>query len=153
IAVQAALADFIGEGHFGSHVRRMRALYAERGAQLVDLLRRDLAGALSIPDAAGGMQIACELADGGDDVALGARAAARGVSASALPQHALRAEPRRGLPLGFAAVPAGQPMQDAVARLTAAILRDGASDRPTPRRSRDARGGPARSIARRAAAP
>jgi GntR family transcriptional regulator/MocR family aminotransferase len=29
---QAALADFIGDGHFARHIRRMRALYAERQA-------------------------------------------------------------------------------------------------------------------------
>jgi DNA-binding transcriptional MocR family regulator len=27
---QAVLADFIGEDHFGRHVRRMRSLYEER---------------------------------------------------------------------------------------------------------------------------
>jgi GntR family transcriptional regulator/MocR family aminotransferase len=134
IAVQAALADFIGEGHFGSHVRRMRALYAERGATLVELLRRDLAGALAIPDATGGMQIACELREHGDDVAICGRAATRAVSASALSQSALTPEPRRGLHLGFAAVPVGREMQDAVARLTAAVLDDRPEDRPVPSR-------------------
>ena len=39
-ADQAALADFITEGHFAAHVRRMRALYATRRAHLVASLRR-----------------------------------------------------------------------------------------------------------------
>jgi GntR family transcriptional regulator/MocR family aminotransferase len=121
IAVQAALADFIGEGHFGSHVRRMRALYAERGAELVALLRRDRGDLLRIPDATGGMQIACELIDSRDDVAICERAAARGVSASPLSQYALGLTPHRGLHLGFAAVPVGKPMREAAARLCAAL--------------------------------
>ena len=33
---QAVLADFLGEGHFGRHIRRMRLLYRERRAALVD---------------------------------------------------------------------------------------------------------------------
>lgn len=36
---QAALADFIIEGHFARHIRRMRALYAERQALLVEAAR------------------------------------------------------------------------------------------------------------------
>lgn len=37
---QAALAEFIGQGHLERHVRRMRRLYASRRAALVDALRR-----------------------------------------------------------------------------------------------------------------
>ena len=41
---QAALADFIVEGHFERHVRRMRRLYAERQGFLVEAAARHLEG-------------------------------------------------------------------------------------------------------------
>jgi GntR family transcriptional regulator/MocR family aminotransferase len=36
---QSALADFISEGHFASHIRRMRALYMERRTVMVATIR------------------------------------------------------------------------------------------------------------------
>ena len=39
---QNVLADFIREGHFSRHLRRMRGLYSERRAVLVDSLRKEL---------------------------------------------------------------------------------------------------------------
>ena len=54
---QATLAEFIGEGHFERHVRRMRLLYSERQALLVDSARRHLAGLLTVPPSDGGMHL------------------------------------------------------------------------------------------------
>ena len=42
---QAALADFIEQGHFAAHVRRMRAIYQERRDALRESAERHLAGA------------------------------------------------------------------------------------------------------------
>ena len=42
---QSVLADFIGEGHYARHVRRMRALYEERRDALRDAVEQRLAGA------------------------------------------------------------------------------------------------------------
>ena len=39
---QAALADFIGEGHFGRHIRKMRLLYREHRDVLVRSIRKEL---------------------------------------------------------------------------------------------------------------
>jgi GntR family transcriptional regulator/MocR family aminotransferase len=39
---QAAMANFIGEGHFARHIRRMRPVYAERRSVLVAELEREL---------------------------------------------------------------------------------------------------------------
>ena len=41
---QAEVADFIAEGHFTRHLRRMWGLYAECQAELVEAAKRDLAG-------------------------------------------------------------------------------------------------------------
>ena len=50
---QAVLADFIDEGHFASHLRRMRSLYRERRAALVDACERHLPRATLGPTVAG----------------------------------------------------------------------------------------------------
>ena len=45
---QAVLADFIAQGHFERHLRRMRQLYGERQEALVGSARRHLAGLLTV---------------------------------------------------------------------------------------------------------
>ena len=50
---QSVLTEFITEGHFGRHIRRMRALYAERQEILVDAVRHDLKGLLEVEPAEG----------------------------------------------------------------------------------------------------
>jgi len=45
---QAALCDFITEGHFARHIRRMRELYAERLSVFLEASRSRLAGLLDI---------------------------------------------------------------------------------------------------------
>jgi GntR family transcriptional regulator/MocR family aminotransferase len=47
---QAVLCDFITEGHFGRHLRRMRGVYAERLTVLLQSAREKLAGLLDISD-------------------------------------------------------------------------------------------------------
>ena len=39
---QEVVADFIGEGHFARHIRRMRILYRERRSALVDSISKEL---------------------------------------------------------------------------------------------------------------
>jgi GntR family transcriptional regulator/MocR family aminotransferase len=51
---QAALCDFLGEGHLERHIRRMRRIYASRREALLDSLRRHFgAKATVVGDAAG----------------------------------------------------------------------------------------------------
>ncbi|WP_375058023.1 PLP-dependent aminotransferase family protein [Zobellella sp. DQSA1] len=56
---QLTLARFIEGGHFGAHVRTMRAVYAERRDVLAQLVRRHLPDFVEprVPD--GGMQMPC----------------------------------------------------------------------------------------------
>jgi GntR family transcriptional regulator/MocR family aminotransferase len=105
VAVQAALADFIAEGHFASHVRRMRVLYAARQARLLRAARRQLAGLLEIAPAEAGMHLVATLPDGTDDVALAGRVAHAGVVVRPLSVHYVGEVTRSGLLLGYAGVP------------------------------------------------
>ncbi len=116
--VQAALADFLTDGHFAAHVRRMRGLYAERQDRLVRALRRRLGGLLEVSPGEGGMQLPAFLPPDADDVAAARAAAAAGVTAPPLSMYHLDAPRRRGLHLGFAGVPEREvgPGVDALAR-------------------------------------
>lgn len=56
---QLTLARFIEGGHFGAHVRSMRAVYAERRNVLARLVRQRLADFVEPRVPAGGMQMPC----------------------------------------------------------------------------------------------
>src|SRR5260370_28254462 len=53
---QAVLCEFITEGHFGRHVRRMRELYATRLSALLESARQELAGLLQVSSIEAGLQ-------------------------------------------------------------------------------------------------
>ena len=65
---QGVLTDFIVEGHYARHVRRVRALYAERQAALVEAAGRKLAGAVNIAPHAAGLHVVGWLPHGVSDV-------------------------------------------------------------------------------------
>jgi GntR family transcriptional regulator/MocR family aminotransferase len=55
---QAAMCDFISEGHFGRHIRRMRELYGSRLAVLRDRVGQRLCGALELAETESGLHTA-----------------------------------------------------------------------------------------------
>ena len=61
LLLQAALADFLAEGHFASHVRRMRPIHAERQDTLVGMLRDRLWDRLTCAPLDASMQFPCLL--------------------------------------------------------------------------------------------
>lgn len=103
-ALQAALADFIAEGHFGTHIRRMRALYAGRQERLLDALETYTEGMLTVQPREGGMQLVAYLPDGTDDRTVAEAAARHKVIATPLSTYFLNKPARPGLYLGYAAV-------------------------------------------------
>ena len=100
---QAVLADFMAEGHFGRHVRRMRSLYAERRAALLESAERELAGRLDVVPAEAGMHLVGLVPEGEDDREASRRAAAAGVEAPPLSAFSLAPPRAGGLVLGYAA--------------------------------------------------
>jgi GntR family transcriptional regulator / MocR family aminotransferase len=101
---QAVLCDFITEGHFARHIRRMRELYAERLGVLLESSRSRLSGLLEIPSVEAGLQMVGWLAPGirADDAA--EEAIKREVEVIPLSRYSSRRYRRQGLLLGFAAV-------------------------------------------------
>jgi GntR family transcriptional regulator/MocR family aminotransferase len=103
---QAILCDFISEGHFARHVRRMRALYAERLAVLVESAQQKLGGLLEIPAVEAGLRTVGWLR-GKISADHAAQAAAKyDVEVVPLSRYARNRSRRNGLVLGFAAVDA-----------------------------------------------
>ncbi|SEI45662.1 PLP-dependent aminotransferase family protein [Frateuria terrea] len=103
---QRAMTDFIREGHFARHIRRMRALYAARRAALLGAIERHLPGRLQVVGAEAGMQLAALLPRGMDDIALSRAAARAGVSIRPLSQCWRGPGARHGLILGYGGVDA-----------------------------------------------
>jgi GntR family transcriptional regulator/MocR family aminotransferase len=101
---QAILTDFIADGHFGRHIRRMREIYAQRLGVLLEEGRRHLDGLLTISDVEAGLQTVGWLADGLHAEAVTAAAARRDVQVVPISEYAVARPPREGLQLGFAAV-------------------------------------------------
>ncbi|MCW3060860.1 MAG: PLP-dependent aminotransferase family protein [Capsulimonas sp.] len=100
---QLILTEFMREGHFERHIRRMRALYQERQSMLLEAARRELAGVLDIAPADGGMHLVGYLPLGTDDRQAALEAKRQGVRAQALSYNYLEAPERSGLVLGYAA--------------------------------------------------
>jgi GntR family transcriptional regulator/MocR family aminotransferase len=101
---QAILCDFITEGHFARHIRRMRELYAERLGVLLESAKENLGGLLEIPAVEAGLQTVGWLQRGISAVRAAAEAAKRGVEVIPLSRYTSRRFAREGLILGFGAV-------------------------------------------------
>ena len=118
---QAALADFIAEGHFSRHIRRTRNLYAGRQATFIDLIRRDLSGLIDIRPSEAGMHLTGWRPDGWNDREVSRLTAPPlRVAVPALSSYALEAPTRLGLVLGYAA-PSDEEMREGVRDLGVAL--------------------------------
>jgi GntR family transcriptional regulator/MocR family aminotransferase len=108
VADQAVLADFIEQGEFLRHVRRVRRAAAQRREALLQAWQRHFGStgelALSAPQA--GLHALLPLESPAQEQDLAARAEAAGVETGRLRQVGLvpQASARAGLLLGFAAV-------------------------------------------------
>jgi GntR family transcriptional regulator / MocR family aminotransferase len=99
--LQLALTDFLREGYFARHVRRMRAVYRKRKDALLSGIRDTLSDVLSVTHADGGMHLTAALRPDIDDCEIARRAASCGISVTPLSTcYAGRAR-RKGLVLGF----------------------------------------------------
>jgi GntR family transcriptional regulator/MocR family aminotransferase len=110
-ATQMALAEFIDQGHFARHIRRMMRLYAERRAALAQALIDMFGDQVRIGLEANGIHLIAYFATDLPDAELGARAAALG-AAPLSPWTVARPLPP-ALILGFANVSADRARAEA----------------------------------------
>jgi len=104
LLTQAVLADFISEGHFARHIRRMRSVYAERQEALLRAAKRELSGFVDVAPSATGIHLIGWLARDALDRQVSASAARLGVEAPPLSAYRVRASRRGGLVLGYGGV-------------------------------------------------
>lgn len=100
-AVQEVLARFIAEGHLLRHLRRMRELYRERQASMIDHLRRETNGAIALTPSVQGMHLAFEVSEQVRDTDLSSRAQNAGVQLAPISSFCIEAS-RRGWLFGYA---------------------------------------------------
>ena len=99
--VQAIMTDFMLDGHFARHLKRMRARYAERQQFIVDRLHRRLTGLLEVRPVESGMYLTAWLPHGWSDRAAAATLGEAGVVAQPLSSLVLETRRRPGLVLGY----------------------------------------------------
>ncbi|MCP5212612.1 MAG: PLP-dependent aminotransferase family protein [Hahellaceae bacterium] len=101
---QAVVADFISEGHFVRHLRKMRKIYEAKWQHLLQLITTTLTGIARPIAQSAGMHLAIEI-PGIDDKHLKQQFAAAGFGSSSLSSYFLDSKgssTKTGLVLGFA---------------------------------------------------
>lgn len=98
---QAVLADFIGEGHFGRHIKRMRKLYSERLKVVLEELRGNLPSGFEAQNTEAGMHMIIRVPQNQDDRLISSALREIGIEASPL-SNFCEAAADRGLLIGFA---------------------------------------------------
>ena len=117
---QAVVADFLLEGHFLRHIRRMRTLYQDRQETLLRAARRELGGLVQVSPSATGLHLVGWLESGRDDRQASLAAARVGVEAPPLSRYCVEPPKRGGLVLGYAGSDPRQ-TRDAVRKLGQAL--------------------------------
>jgi GntR family transcriptional regulator/MocR family aminotransferase len=114
---QAVLADFMLEGHFTRHLRRMRTLYAERRSALLEAAREL---PLEIDSAEAGIHCIGWLPEAMNDLTLVDRAAGYDLNLTPISSFSIEPLPRTGLLLGYGGFNI-QEIQQGVQRLGALL--------------------------------
>lgn len=116
---QAAMAAFMDEGHFGAHLRRMRALYGQRRARLLAVGPAILGPRLRLSAGEAGLHAIVWLPRGCDDFRAAEAARAHGLAPTPVGFHRVTKGPP-GLILGYGNM-AGWSIEDALERLHSSL--------------------------------
>lgn len=100
---QAVIADFLDEGHFAAHLRRMRGIYRERRDAFEEAFHRETGTAARLGPTEGGFQAVLYLHGGQNDREVSRRAAANGIDATPLSRN-MHGKGEPGLVLGYSAL-------------------------------------------------
>jgi GntR family transcriptional regulator / MocR family aminotransferase len=102
VMIQAALADFIEEGHFVSHIRRLKQTYAERRRLLQTSLASiaEVGAQLSLVDS--GLHLVVQFDAEIDDIKVAEMASIQGLRVYPLSHYCIGENPEKGLIIGYA---------------------------------------------------
>ncbi|MCE1241713.1 PLP-dependent aminotransferase family protein [Oryzomicrobium sp.] len=118
IPTQIALADYLQQGGFEPHLRRLRRALADQQAQLMDAVARHFPAETRVSRPEGGYFLWLELPEGTDTLALHRRALAQGISIAPGPIFSAKREYRHCLRLN-----SGHPWDGRVEAAVAALGR------------------------------
>jgi GntR family transcriptional regulator/MocR family aminotransferase len=102
---QTVTAEFMQQGHFAAHIRRMRHLYREQRDALATTLQKRALDWLDVAVPDQGMHLVAYLRGGLSDLNVEAAAQSEGIMVRAISRFYRRARPRAGLMLGFSGFP------------------------------------------------
>ncbi|MGB7438698.1 MAG: PLP-dependent aminotransferase family protein [Candidatus Acidiferrum sp.] len=105
---QSVLAEFISEGHFSRHIRKMRMLYAARRKVLADTLNKEFGSFLQIVGDMAGMHLTVKLPKGFVDEEISVRAAQENLWLWPLSPCYIGKPAQHGFILGFGSTTAGE---------------------------------------------
>lgn len=125
---QAALADFISEGHLTRHLRRMRRIYTERREFFMEQFERDLGEWMVLRHTDSGIQLVGEFRELRDDWRIADAARGRGVNVSPLSLQYRHRPAAQGLLMGFAAANQKETLQ-AIGKLRQILLAESVRQR------------------------
>ncbi|MBH1964112.1 MAG: PLP-dependent aminotransferase family protein [Comamonadaceae bacterium] len=121
ILSQATVADFMEQGHFARHLRKMRSLYATRRGFLVDALSQTFGSRLHVQPQAGGIHVLAHLNTSQQDKVLANAAQAQGLAVEALSNWRMRKSRQGGLLMGFSGFTTEQQALKSVEQLAAVL--------------------------------
>jgi GntR family transcriptional regulator/MocR family aminotransferase len=101
---QAAMTDFMVDGHFERHIRRMRSIYQERQAILIEAVRRESGEYMRVERADAGMTIIGWLRNL-NDIAVSQAAARAGIDLLPLSPFCIERSIPPAVLLGYSGVP------------------------------------------------
>jgi GntR family transcriptional regulator / MocR family aminotransferase len=101
---QAVVADFMEEGRFATHLRRMRRIYAERHQVFLDASRQWLAGRLDVVPTDTGLHTIARLAPDLSEEAVTRAALSHSVTVAPIGRFCISPVATKGLVLGFSGV-------------------------------------------------
>ncbi|OFI38815.1 hypothetical protein BIU82_17280 [Arthrobacter sp. SW1] len=119
MVLQAALADFLSEGHLHAHLRRTRRLYAGRQDALLEAVGQQLAHRIEARPVDAGLHVVGRLREDIDDIVVARGLAAGGVYTYPLGEYRLTRRLPPALLIGFAGTDEAH-MPYAVGRMAAA---------------------------------
>ncbi|GAA4358745.1 PLP-dependent aminotransferase family protein [Variovorax defluvii] len=102
---QAVLARFLAEGHYATHIRRMRAVYSARHDALIHAIRRQFGTQLQVLGGAAGLHVVLELPRRVNDADVARDAQRAGVTTRPLSMYYMKKPAAAsGLLLGYGTV-------------------------------------------------
>jgi GntR family transcriptional regulator/MocR family aminotransferase len=108
LSLQAAMSDFITEGYFASHVRRMRGIYAERQRELKRSLDSHFRGSIQISGGNAGLHLTTRFNNPVDISRMTSFCDSKGVALRDLSLYYQGKSPMAGYVLGYGGIATDQ---------------------------------------------